>query len=213
LAAALHTIIETTLKGLGYDLVELEFGGRGLLRVFIDFADWKAHEGAYINIEDCEKATRQLSHVLTVEDVDYARLEVSSPGVDRPLNKASDFMRFAGCEVTVKLKKAFENRKTFQGTLTVEADDKFGLVFDPATKLKAIVPGKPSSKRATAQAAVDKESEKQLKKEAKNEAENGGPEDKAAHQLKLTFTLEEADRVRLVPQFSFKQAADKGTAK
>ncbi len=213
MAAALHTIIETTLKGLGYDLVELEFGGRGLLRVFIDFADWQAHEGAYINIEDCEKATRQLSHVLTVEEVDYARLEVSSPGVDRPLNKASDFVRFAGCEVTVKLKKAFENRKTFQGTLTVEAEDKFGLVFDPATKLKAIVPGKPSSKRATAQAALDQESEKQLKKEAKNEAKNGGPEDKAAHQLKLTFTLEEADRVRLVPQFSFKQAADKGTAK
>jgi ribosome maturation factor RimP len=211
LAAALHTIIETTLKGLGYDLVELEFGGRGLLRVFIDFADWKAHEGAYINIEDCEKATRQLTHVLTVEDIDYARLEVSSPGVDRPLNTVGDFQRFAGQEVTVKLKKAFENRKTFQGVLTIEPDDKFGVVFNPTTKLKAIVPGKPSSKRATAQAAAEKEliAKAAEKKEVKGDASS----DLSAHQLKLTFTLEEADRVRLVPQISFKQAADKGTAK
>lgn len=169
MAVPLQTIVETTLTGLGYDLVDLEFGGRGLLRVFIDFTDWKAHEGEYIRIEDCEKATRQLNHVLTVEDIDYARLEVSSPGVDRPLNTAKDFERFAGHLVAVKLKKVFENRRNFEGPLSIEADDKYGVVFEV--------------QRAS------------------------GPQEH-----KLTFNLDEVDKVRLVPQISFKQAAKKGTA-
>jgi len=75
-----QVVVEQALGGLGYELVELEFGQRGLLRVFID-----APEG--IRLEDCERASRQLSHVLTVENVDYSRLEVSSPGVDPPCTR------------------------------------------------------------------------------------------------------------------------------
>ena len=89
-------LIEKTVTGMGYELVELELGARGLLRVFIDTLP--AH-GRPVMVEDCEKVTHQLLHVLTVENVNYERLEVSSPGLDRPLKKLSDYERFAGQEV------------------------------------------------------------------------------------------------------------------
>ena len=88
----LADLIETTLIGMGYELVELERAPAGLLRVYIDQPE------TGIVIEDCEKVSRQLTHVLTVENVDYERLEVSSPGLDRPLKKLADFVRFAGAE-------------------------------------------------------------------------------------------------------------------
>jgi ribosome maturation factor RimP len=194
---SLHSIVETTLLGLGYELVELEFGGRGLLRIYIDYADWKAHEGEFIKIEDCEKATRQLTHVLTVEDVDYARLEVSSPGIDRPLNRHADFERFAGIEVSVKLKKLFEGRRHFEGVLSVEDDGKYSVLFDAVEKKSAGL------------TKLEKAKGIRAKSETKPKQGKGG---EPVAQLKLTFTLEEADKVRLVPQISFKQAAEKGTA-
>jgi ribosome maturation factor RimP len=193
----LHTVVETTLKGLGYELVELEFGGRGLLRIFIDFADWKTRKGTdseFIRVEDCEKATRQLNHVLTVEEIDYARLEVSSPGIDRPLNNPSDYDRFAGELVSVKLKKAFENRKNFEGILGVEEDNKYSIVYDAVVK-------DASQKKLTKLEKAQGKTAVVVKTNTKKSAE-------PAPQLKLTFTLEEADRVRLVPQISFKQAAE-----
>jgi ribosome maturation factor RimP len=194
LAVGLQTIVETTLKGLGYELVELEFGGRGLLRIFIDFADWKSHQGEFIKIEDCEKATRQLNHVLTVEEIDYARLEVSSPGIDRPLNNPADFERFSGEIVSVKLKKPFENRKNFEGVLGLEENNKFSIVYDAVVKDAAL-------KKLTKLEKAQGKTAVLIKPSTKKSAE-------PAPQLKLTFTLEEADRVRLVPQISFKQAAE-----
>jgi ribosome maturation factor RimP len=205
LAVALQTIVETTLKGLGYELVELEFGGRGLLRIFIDFADWKSRKGSdseFIKVEDCEKATRQLNHVLTVEEIDYARLEVSSPGIDRPLNNPADYERFAGELVSLKLKKPFENRKNFEGILGIEADNKYSIVYDAFVK---DAPQKKLTKLEKAQGktavVVNTNANTNAKTNTKKSAE-------PAPQLKLTFTLEEADRVRLVPQISFKQAAE-----
>jgi ribosome maturation factor RimP len=194
LAVGLQTIVETTLKGLGYELVELEFGGRGLLRIFIDFADWKARKGEFIRVEDCEKATRQLNHVLTVEDIDYARLEVSSPGIDRPLNTPTDFERFAGELVSVKLKKLFEGRKNFEGILGLEEDSKYSVVYD------AVLKDAPQKKLTKLEKAQGK-TPVVIKTSSKKSSE-------PAPQLKMTFTLEEADRVRLVPQISFKQAAE-----
>ncbi|HWX00008.1 ribosome maturation factor RimP [Collimonas sp.] len=112
-------LIETTVVGMGYELVEFEKAARGLLRVYIDFTPENAEQGQ-ITVEDCEKVTHQLLHVLTVENVVYERLEVSSPGLDRPLKKLADYVRFAGKEAIVKLRVAMPgaaHRKSFQGVL------------------------------------------------------------------------------------------------
>lgn len=112
--------IRRTVSGMGYELVDCEFAAGGLLRVFID-----SPEG--IRLDDCEQVSHQLSHLLMVEDVDYDRLEVSSPGLDRPLRNEADFIRFAGCEVTIRLRRAFEGQRNFEGVLTVEKNGRFGL--------------------------------------------------------------------------------------
>lgn len=112
-------LIGTTVVGMGYELVEFEKAARGLLRLYIDFTPENAEQGQ-ITVEDCEKVTHQLLHVLTVENVVYERLEVSSPGLDRPLKKLADYVRFAGKEAIVKLRVPMlgpPHRKTFQGVL------------------------------------------------------------------------------------------------
>ena len=102
----LFDLIAKTVSGLGYELVDIERAERGILRVFIDFPAAVADEKGPISVEDCATVSHQLSHVLTVENVDYERLEVSSPGLDRPVRTLADFERFAGSECTVKLRVA-----------------------------------------------------------------------------------------------------------
>src|SRR3989440_10800942 len=87
--AALEAVVEPVVAGMGYELVDLQAanGGR-MVRLFID-------KPGGIDVEDCAAVSRQLSRVLEVEGIDYQRLEVSSPGLDRPLRKAGDFARFA----------------------------------------------------------------------------------------------------------------------
>lgn len=106
----LQALIEPTLAGMGYELVALERAGRGLLRLYIDKPDG-------INIDDCVKVSNQLTRLFAVENVDYDRLEVSSPGLDRPLVKEADFVRFAGERVQVKPRLPMEGRKKFVGQL------------------------------------------------------------------------------------------------
>ncbi|MBL8376960.1 MAG: ribosome maturation factor RimP [Burkholderiales bacterium] len=115
-------LVTATVTGLGYELVEVERGPRGrLIRVFIDHRSRgaAARRGAEITVEDCEKVSRQLSYALTVENVDYDRLEVSSPGLDRLLSRPEDFERFAGQEATVKMRVApggpHGSRRNFRG--------------------------------------------------------------------------------------------------
>jgi len=108
--------VESTVTGLGYDLVDCERSPKGLLRVYIDRVA-EDPSGEYIVVEDCERVTRQLQHVLEVENVPYERLEVSSPGLDRPLKKAADYVRFAGQEIELTLKVAFKGRKKYKGLL------------------------------------------------------------------------------------------------
>lgn len=111
-----QAVVERTVTGLGYDLVDCERSARGLLRVYIDrVADDPA--GEFIVVEDCEKVTRQLQHVLEVEGCAYERLEVSSPGLDRPLKKAADYVRFTGQEIELTLKMPFQGRKKYRGVL------------------------------------------------------------------------------------------------
>lgn len=97
-SGALNELVESTVTGMGYDFVDCERLARGLVRVTID----TLAEGG-ISLEDCERVSDQLSHLFTVEDVDYERLEVSSPGVERPLKRAQDWQRFAGRLAHVEL--------------------------------------------------------------------------------------------------------------
>jgi len=125
--------IEKTVTGLGYDLVDTERSPKGLLRVYIDkpapVSPGSTPAGSeFITVEDCERVTRQLQHVLEVEACAYERLEVSSPGLDRPLKKPADFLRFSGQRVDLALKLAFKGRKHFQGVLEPLGDG-WRLVF------------------------------------------------------------------------------------
>jgi len=125
----LQDVIEKTVTGMGYELVDVEQAARGLLRVYIDVAA----ENGNITVDDCEKVSHQLSHVLTVENVNYERLEISSPGLDRPLKKLADYARFAGQEAVVKLRLPMAgaaNRKSFQGILHAPDGDKLKLEFE-----------------------------------------------------------------------------------
>ncbi|MDB5774155.1 MAG: hypothetical protein JWP38_288 [Herbaspirillum sp.] len=128
----LPDLIEKTVAGMGYELVDFEKAARGLLRIFIDFSPDNAEQGQ-ITVEDCEKVTHQLLHVFTVENVLYERLEVSSPGLDRPLKKVGDYTRFADREAVVKLRATLPgggNRKSFQGVLRMPEGENLKLEFE-----------------------------------------------------------------------------------
>ncbi|MFT3776855.1 MAG: ribosome maturation factor RimP [Ottowia sp.] len=123
----LQQTISGTVQGLGFDLVETERSAGGLLRVTIDHP-WSPGmaRSLPVTVEDCERATRQLQYALEVEGVDYRRLEVSSPGIDRPLRHVQDFERFEGEVVDLVLKapigaaaagQVAANRKKFRGVL------------------------------------------------------------------------------------------------
>ena len=111
---------QRTVAGLGYELVDLERSGGGLLRVFIDRvqgAVYPTGPSELVTVDDCEAVTRQLQYVLEVENCDYTRLEVSSPGLDRPLKREADYARFAGSMIALTLKLPLAGRKKFEGAL------------------------------------------------------------------------------------------------
>lgn len=120
----LNTLLETTVVGLGYELVDVEMSPRGrTIRVFID-APGKT---TGIDVEDCAKVSNQLSRVFEVENVDYDRLEISSPGLDRVVKKAADFERFAGQDIQIKIRIPQGGRRNFQGELLGFKDGKVAL--------------------------------------------------------------------------------------
>jgi ribosome maturation factor RimP len=124
LTTDLPKLLESTLRGLGYELVDFERSGKGpLLRVFID-----KQQG--IDVEDCARVSNHLSRVLAVENVDYGRLEVSSPGLDRPLRKEQDFVRFAGHKARIKLRVPVEGQRNFMGVLRQTRAGKIELDVD-----------------------------------------------------------------------------------
>jgi len=107
-------LIEQAVTGLGYELVDFETSPRGrLLRVFID----RLPDQGSVNIDDCTAVSNHLSHLFTVENVDYDRLEISSPGLDRPLKKPADWQRFVGHDVQFKLRVPVGNQRNFAGTI------------------------------------------------------------------------------------------------
>lgn len=107
----LNGLLETTLAGMGYELVGLERPAKGgLLRVYID-------KPGGVNVEDCALVSHQVSRVLTVENVSYDRLEVSSPGLDRLLKGERDFVRFAGHRARVRVRQAVDGQRNFTGVV------------------------------------------------------------------------------------------------
>ena len=161
----MQEIVEQTVTGLGYDLVEIERSAGGLLRITIDLPWLKAAEGTpqvdqFINVEDCEKVTRQLQFALEVDGAEYKRLEVSSPGIDRPLRHVQDYERFVGQVIDITLKapmgaaaggQVSANRKKFRGTLEklvgVDGAVSWQIVWSDAPVVK---PGQKVSKKRVA---------------------------------------------------------------
>ncbi len=126
------SVIEPVVEGMGYELVDIEFkphSTNGLLRVYID------REGG-IQLEDCSAVSSQISSVLDVEDPvpGQYNLEISSPGLDRPLRKTADFERFVGETVKIKLSvPTLEGQRNFTGKLKGVQDDEVILVMDGET--------------------------------------------------------------------------------
>ena len=121
MADELEREIEERVRGLGYDLVELERAGskaRPILRVRIE-APGSTEPGAGVTVEDCTRVSRNLEEYLdeTPDVAERYMLEVSSPGVERPLIRDADFTRFAGREIAVKLTQALAD-----GSKRVEGD-------------------------------------------------------------------------------------------
>ena len=191
---ALQQIVEQTVTGLGYDLVEIERSAGGLLRITIDlpWAPPTAEAAAasvpeqFVTVEDCEKVTRQLQFALEVDGVEYKRLEVSSPGIDRPLRHEQDFVRFAGSVIDITLKAPIgaaaagqvnATRKKFRGTLERAESGGWQIVWSDEPPVK---PGQRVSKKRV-----------------------------PAPLQALGFTLDELKDARLAPIVDFKGRAGK----
>ena len=135
-----------TAQSLGFELIEVERSAAGLLRVTIDWP-WQAGQSErFVQVEDCEKVTRQLQYALEVDGIEYRRLEVSSPGIDRPLRGESDFERFSGHIIDLTLRQPMgaaaqglvsSQRKKFRGLLQSGAQAGLWQISwrdEPATK-------------------------------------------------------------------------------
>ena len=171
--ANLEKIVDDALTSFSLELVEIERAPRGLLRVFIDRPEGRG----FVTVEDCSKVSNQLSHALTVENVEYERLEVSSPGLDRILKVAKDFVRFRGQPVRVRLNTLVDNRKRFDGLVTEVIDDE--IVFSVVAINEAATGAKGS--KAT--------------KSPKNVVDTSGNDQKT-----VRVKLGQIDKARLIPQ-------------
>lgn len=118
-----HLLLENTLQGLGYELVDFELTQGGGFRVFID-------KSGGVTLDDCVSVSNHLTRLFMVENVDYERLEVSSPGLDRPLKKEADFVRFAGQLAKIKTRMPVEQQKRFAGRLAGVEDGSVKIEVD-----------------------------------------------------------------------------------
>ena len=121
----LGALLERTIDGLGFELVDAELPRGGLIRVFID-----SPKG--INVDDCAAGSNHLTRLFAVEEIEYSRLEVSSPGLDRPLRQPKDFRRFEGERAQVRMRVPIEGRKNFVGILRGASDAELRLEVDGA---------------------------------------------------------------------------------
>lgn len=175
-SAELNALVERTAEGLGYELVDVERAG-GVLRVTID-----TPEG--IRIDDCERLSHQLTHLFAVEGVGYERLEVSSPGLDRPLRRAKDFERFIGAEASFHLVAPVDGRKRLRGRLLA--------VRGPTGQEQIVV-------QLSETAVPQPRSPSKRKPAAKSGEKSAGAAPKV-----VQFALADVDKARLVPELDFR---------
>jgi ribosome maturation factor RimP len=174
-----QAVVISTVGGLGYELVDFERTAGGVLRVFID-------KESGISVEDCASVSNHLTRVFAVENVDFDRLEVSSPGLDRPLKDIQAFQRFVGRGAKVKLNAMVDARKRFEGVIeSVDGSNiTFRLIEDKAVAraLKASAPK--STGMATTKAKGDSKVS----------------ESKAGEVKLISVPVEKIDRARLIPE-------------
>src|SRR6478736_2742014 len=117
-AVSLGGLLEQTVPAMGYELVDWDMSARSrLVRVFIDKPNG-------VDVEDCARVSNHLTHLFAVEEIDFERLEVSSPGLDRPVKQLADYARFAGHEAQLTLRAPVEGAKRIKGILRgSEADN------------------------------------------------------------------------------------------
>jgi ribosome maturation factor RimP len=189
--------LERTVTGLGYDLVDVERSAGGLLRVTIDRLPGRVYgtgSGEAVLVEDCEIVTRQLQYLLEVEGVDYARLEVSSPGLDRPLKKPADWLRFVGSEIELSLCEPFQGRRKWRGEL---ASGDAGSAPEAGQSWRLVLP-------------LDKPVSRTAAKRAAKAAAAGLADESATAVQTLDFVLDEVREARLVPLVDFKGRRGQG---
>jgi ribosome maturation factor RimP len=128
--AQLEELIRPVVEGLGFEFWGMEYLAKGKDSVLRIFIDTDAEKG--IDVEDCAQVSRQVSAILDVEDPisgEY-NLEVSSPGMDRPLYELSQYQRFIGSVVALRLRVPFDGRRKFKGQLTGVEGDEVVLLVD-----------------------------------------------------------------------------------
>ncbi|HXT04289.1 MAG TPA: ribosome maturation factor RimP [Casimicrobiaceae bacterium] len=104
-------LLERTVPALGYELVDWDMSARNrLIRVFIDKPDG-------VDVEDCARVSHHLTRLFAVEDIDFERLEISSPGLDRPVKRLRDYTRFAGREARLTLSAPVDGARRIKGIL------------------------------------------------------------------------------------------------
>ncbi len=174
------TIVKTTVSALGFELVDFERGG-GMLRVYID-------KSVGITVEDCAAVSNQLTRVFMVENIDFERLEVSSPGLDRPLKTIADFEKFIGVRVKVRLHQAVDARKRFDGAVLAVDGDK--ITFNLAEDLASATGSAGSKIKVKKKVAI------KAKVDAKALTENVKEQ---VAEKKITVALGDIERARLIP--------------
>ena len=133
-----HEIVAASVTGLGYELVDFELSARGLMRVFIDKPDG-------IGVEDCASVSNHLTRVFVVENIEFERLEVSSPGLDRPLKTLANYQQYVGRAVKVRLRGIVDGRKRFDGVIEMLDGETivFGLIGEEAAANEVARPRHP----------------------------------------------------------------------
>lgn len=127
----LQTVLEQTVPGLGFELVDVEITPAKIIRVFID-------KDGGVTVEDCATVSNHLSRLLLVEEIDYNRLEISSPGLERPLKKLADYVKFVGRLAKIKTHDAIDNQKSFQGVISSVEGEKVSLQLEESQQIMTV---------------------------------------------------------------------------
>lgn len=183
--AEITRIVEETVQGLGYEFVDFERLPRGLMRITID----SQAEGG-VGVDDCETVSNQITALFTVEGIDYERLEVASPGVERPLKRASEWGRFVGRPAHVELYEPMKaegfpeaGRRKLDGII-------LGIEGEPGNEVISFSFEELDIARTPSQAAKSRQSGKAAKPKA--------------DPVYVTFGINDVDRANLIAELDFK---------